>query len=80
MALARMATHGPPLRLVRSALASCEPVCVALRKTEWLLPRQSRKQRTKTLATGVKVRVFAAYSRRIPSTKTEVIEVPFGPR
>jgi hypothetical protein len=29
MALARMATHGLPLRLVRSALASCERVCVA---------------------------------------------------
>jgi hypothetical protein len=38
------------------------PLC----KTDWLLPRQSRKQRTKTLATGVEVRAFAAHSRRVP--------------
>ena len=35
-------------------------------KADWLLPGLSRKQRTKTLAAGVKVRVFTAYSRRVP--------------
>ena|ERR1700674_616269 len=48
------------------------PLC----KTDWLLPRQSRKQRTKTLAAGVKVGVFAAYSRRVASTEAEVFYVP----
>ena len=35
---------------------------------------------TKTLATGVKVRIFAADSRRIPSTKAKVLDVAAVPR
>jgi hypothetical protein len=35
---------------------------------------------TKALATGVKVRVFAAYSRRVPSARAKAIRVPIVTR